>query len=176
VRERQVLTRARGCGARLSRWGEGLEAGERRDGEGWDGMKRKAPAGQHLPQESWPGPCGLRVGLVCSHWCQGHAHRHADAGCRLAVVRAPLAQRLSVLARDRSAAGGPRIARAGRLAATPSSIAVPSTAAGRPGSASASCCCAHARTGRPVWRAAHYQTTLIPLGLAASSHWSGLAA
>jgi hypothetical protein len=98
VRERQVLTRARGCGARLSRWGEGLEAGERRDGEGWDGMKRKAPAGQHLPQESWPGPCRLRVGLVCSHWCQGHAYRHADAGCGLAVVRAPLVQRLSVLA------------------------------------------------------------------------------
>jgi hypothetical protein len=176
VRERQILTRAQGCGARLSRCGEGLEAGERRDGEGWDGMKRKAPAGQHLPQGSWPGPCGLRVGLVCSHWCQGHAHRHADAGCGLAGVRASLAQRPSVLARDRSAVGGSRIAHAGRLAATPSSIAVLSTAAGRPGPAGRQlllCTCAR---WAACQRAAHYQTTLIPLGLAASSHWSGLAA
>jgi hypothetical protein len=37
------------------------------DGEGWDGMKRKAPAGHHLPPRN-PGPCGATVGLICAHW------------------------------------------------------------------------------------------------------------
>jgi hypothetical protein len=129
VRGRQVLTRAICCDARLSRCSEGLDA-ERRDGEGWDGMKRKAPAGQHLPLESWP------VRSASGSHLQSLVSRPRISPRRgrfwLAGVKAP-APWLHVLARHRSEARavlGLRCA----VVAQPPPTAVPSTstAAGAP--------------------------------------------
>jgi hypothetical protein len=134
-------------------------------------MKRKAPAGQHLPQ-------GIRDRalaewrLICTDRCQAHARRHQRG--RFSASRRQCGRSRASSHGDRSqrSADFPRFALDSRRACV--RLALPCTTAGSSRGPASKCCCHGARTWAASQMAAHYQTTLSPLGLVDNSQWGGL--
>lgn len=110
--------------------------------EGWDGMKRKAPAGQHLPR-------GIRARAI-REWVSsaliGIKTTHVattEAASVLVGVSAD-ALGLQVMATDRSEARA--VHGCAVLPATMVSVALPCTTAGSPRGPASGSCRPHART------------------------------